>query len=157
MHVLHGAWVPETTAAFIQRGELFVWVETAELHSPRGRHETPMHPRHLGQDELAAFLRETLGLKEAVAGIKLKPSTCSLLLPSGDEGPWPSPEISRWSGEEPPQGAAALDAAAMHRASSFATLPIPAAKRLDRSVAILASFCQYARQMYPLLHSNPIG
>ena len=34
MQIVHGTWIPEDTAAFVQRGAFYVWVET----------DTPLDP-----------------------------------------------------------------------------------------------------------------
>ncbi|CAL1241275.1 DEAD/DEAH box helicase [Candidatus Methylocalor cossyra] len=60
MKVLHCAWIPETTTAFVQPGDFWLWVETAE---PHGAVREGRHPRHLPKAELIAFLEDPLGFK----------------------------------------------------------------------------------------------
>ena len=83
MHIIHGTWIPEDTNEFIQGGAFYLWVET---DTPAGRSRSianDVHPRHLTQTALAAFLMEKLGLREPLSGV-LSHTLCTkyFLLPT---------------------------------------------------------------------------
>jgi SNF2 family DNA or RNA helicase len=103
MHVIHGTWIPEDTSEFIQKGAFYLWVET---DTPSGKSRSRgdnVHPRHLGQSALAAFLNEKLGLgdfgPDALARTLI---TKYFLLPTAEGKPAPSFELLRYADEEEP-------------------------------------------------------
>ncbi|MGF1568504.1 MAG: DEAD/DEAH box helicase [Nodosilinea sp.] len=95
MHVLHGTWIPQSEPDFIQSGAFCLWVETTaktRAHQPRQR-----HPRQLSAADLAALLTRELGIKPTGT----RPLEESLqpryfLLPTVDDQPLPSLELSRY-------------------------------------------------------------
>ena len=101
MHVVHGTWIPDETSEFVQRGGLYIWVETdAPATARRG---TADHPRHLTRDELSTFLIERLGLKGDRSGADVgAPLTKHLLLPTASGQPLPSFEMAPYIEEEVP-------------------------------------------------------
>jgi SNF2 family DNA or RNA helicase len=103
MHILHGTWIPEETASFVQGGGFYLWIETTE--TLRRRKTTPLlHLNHLPQEKLAAFLTEVLGIKPA-AYQKLETAIAPkyFLLPTAGDQPCPSPELARYLELEPPE------------------------------------------------------
>ncbi|NJL22868.1 MAG: DEAD/DEAH box helicase, partial [Leptolyngbyaceae cyanobacterium SM1_3_5] len=103
MHILHGTWIPEQTASFVQAGAFYLWVETLERQ--RVRKTVPLlHLNHLPKEKLAAFLTETLGI-QAVPNQKLESeiASCYFLLPSVDQQPCPSPEMTLYLEQELPE------------------------------------------------------
>jgi len=107
MYVLHTAWIPRQTDAFVQSGGLYLWVEPAETIKRPGKHR---HPRHLQKDALAAFLDRELSIEAASDRGALSDaiSRQSLLLPTADAQPLPSPELALVVGEELPDQAVDL-------------------------------------------------
>jgi SNF2 family DNA or RNA helicase len=107
MHIIHGTWIPDNTDAFTQEGAFYLWVETdAPVNTPRGkaqRRAETLHPRHLTQPTLAAFLSEKLGLREFMSGT-LARTLClrHVLLPTAAGAPLPSFEVLRYVDEEVP-------------------------------------------------------
>lgn len=97
MHVLHGTWIPEDNNTFVQGGNFYLWVETTKQQRQRDR----IHPYHLQHSKLTDFLHQQLGLtllnpRQPEAQIQ----RCSFLLPSADQQPLPSPELSRYLEQE---------------------------------------------------------
>jgi hypothetical protein len=62
MNILHGTWIPQATTDFLQSGSFYLWVET-QTKPPGIQSEHPLHPKHLYQEKLFAFLSDTLGIK----------------------------------------------------------------------------------------------
>src|SRR5258708_5922028 len=99
MHSIHGSWFPDDAHEFIQRGAFYLWVET---DTPAGKSTSgagAVHPRHLAQADLAAFLAEELGLRDSLPG-----NFCTkyFLLPTTAGKPAPSFELLRYVDEEEP-------------------------------------------------------
>jgi SNF2 family DNA or RNA helicase len=103
MHIIHGTWIPEDTNDFIQRGAFYLWVETDTQGITSRRNPKNIHPRHLAQTALVAFLAEKLGLQEPLAGA-LSHTLCTkyFLLPTVAGKPAPSFELLRYMEEEEP-------------------------------------------------------
>ncbi len=101
MQILHGTWIPQLTADFVQAGAFCLWVET-ETKSRR-KLSPQTHPCHLPEPDLAAVLSDELGLKSPdrrpLASF-ITPRT--FLLPTVDGQPLPSLELSRYLEVETP-------------------------------------------------------
>ena len=97
MHMIHGLWIPADTDAFTQEGAFYLWVETdAPVGTGRKRAEA-VHPRHLAQAALAAFLVEKLGVREFLPGTLVRTLTVQhVLLPTAEGAPLPSFELLRY-------------------------------------------------------------
>ncbi len=108
MYILHGTWIPDDTASFIQSGQFYLWVETDATPI---RRSAGIHPNHLRTTELAAFLQEALGILPLAAvtyiGRQGKPTIVPeivpryFLLPSsaiakGKAAPLPSWEMAQY-------------------------------------------------------------
>jgi hypothetical protein len=103
MHVIHGTWIPDAEDQFIQRGDFYLWVETDTLQDTSRRHSKMVHPRHLGDTALAAFLMEKLGLRESAPGTLARTLHKQyLLLPTSADKPLPSFELLHYVDEEVP-------------------------------------------------------
>jgi SNF2 family DNA or RNA helicase len=103
MKILHGTWIPNSEDGFVQTGGFYLWVETTEPKKQRNK-ASGVHPRQLEAEELEAFLINELGVKgnlknKLVGAIAPK----YFLLPSVDQQPLPSLELSRYLEEELPE------------------------------------------------------
>jgi SNF2 family DNA or RNA helicase len=107
MYVLHAAWIPRKTDAFIQSGGFYLWVESTEALKRPGKGR---HPRHLPKDDLAAFLERELSIEAGSSQGPLSDaiSRQSMQLPTSDAQPLPSPELALVAGEELPDQAVGL-------------------------------------------------
>ncbi len=103
MQCLHGLWLPDDPGQFIQGGEFYLWVETDEA---RRRPTGSVHPRQLGAEALAEFLRGPLGVHaQAEVSLARTAREISLLLPSTGGLPLPSQELLPYSEAELPDTA----------------------------------------------------
>ena len=103
MHIIHGTWIPDDEHEFVQNGAFYLWVETDAPPGTSRRHADGVHPRHLAQTALAAFLIEKLGLREPVPGALARTlRTKYFLLPTAKGKPSPSFELLRYVEEEEP-------------------------------------------------------
>lgn len=94
MKVIHGTWIPNAAADFIQPGSFYLWVETPEHKRQRHKNQQ-IHPGHLAQDELVAFLAQ-LGIKEPPATLSDRISPKYFALPTANNHPLPSPELIKY-------------------------------------------------------------
>ena len=108
MHILHGTWIPQTGAPqtgepFIQSGAFYLWVETTE--KKRFRQPSLRHPRQLVADDLAVLLKQELGVEPPGFRRELQDliSPQYFLLPTVDDQPLPSLELSRYLEAELPE------------------------------------------------------
>ena len=101
MKVIHGTWIPNAAADFIQPGSFYLWVETPELTKRRYKNQQ-IHPGHLAQDDLVAFLAQ-LGIKEAPATLSDRISPKYFALPTANNQPLPSPELIKYLEIEIPE------------------------------------------------------
>ena len=89
MNVIHGAWIPKNTQDFIQSGDFYLWVESDEV---RNKLSMPLHPQHLPEKPCLEFLKNELAVNPMAAG---QGALLSLLLPTAEDKPLPSPELQR--------------------------------------------------------------
>ncbi|MEO1124184.1 MAG: DEAD/DEAH box helicase [Cyanobacteria bacterium J06639_16] len=102
MKILHGTWIPQAAEAFIQTGAFYLWVET-ETKSRRRRAD-PYHPCHLFEPDLVAVLTDELGIKPpGYRKLEDFVTPRHFLLPTVDDAPLPSLELSRYLETEPPE------------------------------------------------------
>ncbi|NEP18978.1 MAG: DEAD/DEAH box helicase [Leptolyngbya sp. SIO4C1] len=91
MQILHGTWIPEPDADFVQSGRFYLWIETTarqpELEA-RG-----CYPLQLTGDELVRTLTDEFKLQSGTPDW-IEP--CYFLLPTVDSAPLPSLELSRY-------------------------------------------------------------
>ena len=93
MKILHGTWIPETTKDFLQNGAFYLWVETDE----KTRRRRAGHPYHLFGPDLEPVLTDELGLKpRAHHPLEGFITPCYFLLPTVEDQPLPSLEMSRY-------------------------------------------------------------
>ncbi len=90
MKVLHCSWIPEPTDAFIQPGDLWLWVEDGAIRDQPGKNR---HPRHLPKTELVAFLEGSLGLTISAYERRFNFALQTVTLPTLDGLPLPVPEF----------------------------------------------------------------
>ncbi len=103
MKILHGTWIPQATEDFIQTGAFCLWVETTELQQP-GSKSTTRHPRQLPKLDLAEFLTTELGVKSSpYHSLENDISPQYFLLPTVENQPLPSLELSRYLEEDLPE------------------------------------------------------
>ena len=111
INVLHGTWIPESSADFIQSGCFYFWVETSATQrktarkSPATNHRTALpHPYQPSKTSLETFFTTELGLKSNGTSRSQQETLQDLFLwlPSCDDRPLPSPELSHYLEEESP-------------------------------------------------------
>ncbi|QYO63463.1 hypothetical protein [Leptolyngbya sp. 7M] len=102
MQILHGTWIPEADDAFTQDGAFYLWVETTERH--KFRQPSQRHPYQLVAPDLAELLTQELGVQPPNYR-KLEDfiSPQYFLLPTVDNQPLPSLELSRYLELELPE------------------------------------------------------
>ncbi len=109
MQILHGTWIPQSDKAqpggpsFIQQGNFYLWVETAE--KKQFRKPGQRHPRQLEAEELDRLLQQELGIQPPGMRRNLTEqiSPQYFLLPTVDHQPLPSLELYRYLEEEVPE------------------------------------------------------
>lgn len=102
MKIIHGTWIPDSTNDFIQTGRFYLWVETASASKRQRIKQEKLHPRHLTKENLSAFLTSELGLSDTRPHqISYSIATQFFLLPSANNQPLPSPELSRYFEDVP--------------------------------------------------------
>jgi SNF2 family DNA or RNA helicase len=99
MKVLHCSWIPETTDAFIQGGDFWLWVEEASAQVVKGEHR---HPRQLQKADLIGFLENSLGLSISAYERRFNFTPQSVLLPTREGVPLAGPEYDQGGDEVPP-------------------------------------------------------
>lgn len=103
MQILHGTWIPQSGSEFIQSGAFYLWVETTD--EKRFRKPNQRHPRQLVAADLAALLASEF--KVAPPNHRLLTDLiepCYFLLPTVDNQPLPSLELSHYLEEDLPEG-----------------------------------------------------
>ncbi len=102
MKILHGTWIPQPGEEFIQQGAFYIWVETTA--QKQFRQSTQRHPRQSAAADLAKLLSTELGIKPPLPRqIQDLISPQYFLLPTVDNQPLPSLELSRYLEEELPE------------------------------------------------------
>jgi SNF2 family DNA or RNA helicase len=99
MKILHGTWIPQEHQEFVQKGGFYLWVET-DTKSKNKQSKLSSHPQQLTIEELAIFLANKLGLTRIYP-----PEITSkyFLLPTHNQQPLPSIELSRYLEQEIPE------------------------------------------------------
>ena len=95
MQILHGTWIPEPDADFMQAGQFYLWVETTEKQPTL--EEQGCYPLQLVGNELAAMLTHEFKI-QSPENTPLEDwiEPCYFLLPTVDDQPLPSLELSRY-------------------------------------------------------------
>jgi hypothetical protein len=102
MKILHGTWIPRSEEEFIQQGAFYLWVETTEKQ--QFRKQVQRHPRQSSEADLAKLLTAELGIQPPpYHKIEDLISPQYFLLPTVDDRPLPSLELSRYLEEELPE------------------------------------------------------
>jgi SNF2 family DNA or RNA helicase len=102
MKVLHGTWIPSSETSFIQTGSFNLWVETS-LQKNSKKTSATIQPGYLTQDDLAIFLTKELGISETSTSLKNQISAKYFLLPSFNNQPLPSLEMTRYLEGDTPE------------------------------------------------------
>jgi SNF2 family DNA or RNA helicase len=100
MKVIHGTWIPDASTGYIQQGSFYLWVETPINYEG---HQQKIHPGHLNKNDLERFLIQELGFKEPAAIISQRISPKYFALPTADNKPLPSPELTKYLEEQIPE------------------------------------------------------
>lgn len=96
MKVLHGTWIPNAEASFIQTGAFYLWVETP-VTKKRSRSSDRLHPNHLAKADLLTFLVQEIGIKQASdSQLAERISPKYFALPTAGNQPLPSPELTKY-------------------------------------------------------------
>jgi SNF2 family DNA or RNA helicase len=103
MKVIHGTWIPDASTDYIQPGSFYLWVETPFFKENPNKKQQKIHPGHLGQAELLTFLTQDLGIKELTATLPQRISTKYFALPTANNQPLPSPELTKYLEVEIPE------------------------------------------------------
>ncbi|MEM8807506.1 MAG: DEAD/DEAH box helicase [Cyanobacteria bacterium P01_G01_bin.38] len=103
MKILHGTWIPQAEAAFIQPGQFCLWVETSEKRTRRGQ-ASQAHPHQVPKAALASLLETELGIKPP----KYRSLEDDIIpqhfwLPTAAKEPLPSLELSRYLEQDLPE------------------------------------------------------
>jgi SNF2 family DNA or RNA helicase len=107
MQILHGTWIPQPESeasqdGFIQTGCFCLWVETSDRQ--RSRKPSQRHPGQLVSKDLATLLTQDLGIvPPSRQPLERLITPRYFLLPSQDNQPLPSLELSRYLEAEPPE------------------------------------------------------
>ncbi|MBE9032961.1 DEAD/DEAH box helicase [filamentous cyanobacterium LEGE 11480] len=101
MQILHGTWIPASATGFVRSGKFYLWVETDERQ--KFRKNSLRHPYQLPQDDLATLLTSELGIKPDYRPLADLIEQSYFLLPSIDNQPLPSMELSRYLETELPE------------------------------------------------------
>ncbi len=103
MQILHGTWIPQSGTDFVQAGAFYLWVETVEAQK-RTRKPSQRHPRQLAAADLAELLTSEFNIKPLNYGElvdQIEPRY--FLLPSVDNQPLPSLEMSQYLEDDLPE------------------------------------------------------
>ncbi len=104
MKIIHGTWIPQGGNEFLQHGGFYIWVETDYRPKKRKKQSDQRHPGQLDRDELSHFIFNDLKLPAPRSGnLSQNLSSKYFLLPSSENEPLPSPELSRYLETEPPE------------------------------------------------------
>jgi hypothetical protein len=101
MKILHGTWIPSAEANFMQTGGFCLWVETPVTQKNSNKQQ--IHPGHLDKNELTTFLTQELGIKTNPVELNQRISPKYFALPTANNQPLPSPELSKYLEAEIPE------------------------------------------------------
>ena len=88
MKVIHGIWIPNPKANFIQTGQFYVWVETDEVKTRKNKN---LHPQQLHEQACLDFLKTAFAYN--LYPDDPTPQLQSVYLPTVDDKPVPDPEL----------------------------------------------------------------
>ena len=104
MKILHGTWIPKATDEFIQPGGFYLWAETDAPDKRRKTQSENRHPRQLAKQEWPTFLTHELGISAPKSGTSdWQIASKYFILPSTENAPLPSLELTRYLEAEPPE------------------------------------------------------
>jgi SNF2 family DNA or RNA helicase len=99
MKILHGTWIPDTNADFVQQGRFYLWAETTDQAQQT---QGEQHPRQLSVQGLDNLLRTELGIQPLRKTFEQEIIPRYFLLPSTDTAPLPSLELARYLEQDSP-------------------------------------------------------
>jgi len=102
MKILHGTWIPSSGDEFIQSGNFYLWVETDTPPKQQKNLAVNRHPQQLNKDDLSTFLGDELGITPKNSSISRDIVTKYFILPSTEDRPLPSVELTRYLETESP-------------------------------------------------------
>ena len=88
MKVIHGIWIPDPKAAYIQNGQFYIWVETDEV---KARNNKNLHPQQLREKACLDFLKSAFAY--SLKPLDPVPQLHIVYLPTVDNKPVPAPEL----------------------------------------------------------------
>jgi len=95
MKILHGTWIPDVHGSFVRSGSFYLWIESSQLSARESY--------CLDKAALAEALQEELGLPDSrYYDLSKDISTRFFELPTADDQPLPSLELSRYLELETP-------------------------------------------------------
>ena len=89
MKVIHGIWVPNQKAEFMQQGQFYIWVESDEIKPLKTKN---LHPQHLRDQMCLDFLKTAFAYH--LNPHDPEPQLKSIFLPTVDNKPVPAPEFA---------------------------------------------------------------
>ncbi|MDQ7091644.1 MAG: DEAD/DEAH box helicase [Methylococcales bacterium] len=89
MKVIHGIWIPNSKADFIQTGQFYIWIETDEVKPKKNKN---LHPQQLPEDEGLKFLKSAFSYH--LMPNDKQPQLETLFLPTVANKPLPAPELA---------------------------------------------------------------
>jgi len=108
MKVIHGTWIPNTKSDYLNLGAFYLWIETTLSQKKQSKAKHQIHPYHLDSQELGKVLSQELGIKDVEATIQQRISSKYFALPTVNQNPLPSPDLSRYLEMEVPEELAAF-------------------------------------------------
>jgi SNF2 family DNA or RNA helicase len=96
MKVIHGTWIPDDSDNYIDPGSFYLWVETSSLTKRKSKSQSQIHPAHLASEELGVFLSQEIAIKDSAASIRQGVSPKYFTLPTANNQPLPSPELTKY-------------------------------------------------------------
>jgi SNF2 family DNA or RNA helicase len=96
MKVIHGTWIPDDSDNYIDPGSFCLWVETSSLTKRKSKSQSQIHPAHLASEELGIFLSQEIAIKDSAASIRQGISPKYFALPTVNNQPLPSPELTKY-------------------------------------------------------------
>ncbi len=104
MKILHGTWIPKSGNDFIRLGGFYLWCETDAPQKRQKNQSDNYHPRQLSKNELSNVLSKELGIPAPKYGtLSQNITTKYFILPSTENEPLPSLELTRYLEIEPPE------------------------------------------------------
>jgi len=88
MKIIHGLWVPNSKADFIQKGQFYLWIETDEVKLKKSKTH---HPQQLTKQDALGFLKSEFAY--LLSSNDPQPQLETVYLPTENNKPLASPEL----------------------------------------------------------------